>query len=259
MSTFVNDYILKLDDQWSEVNLLIDRAHLVENSDLEFYNALCRSASILIVSHLEGFLKELTKNIIRDLNSNKIFKDLPDAIKRSYCKKYLGFDVTKFGNYHVLVDEMVNEFSLYENFKISHEPFLFDKNRNPKPDSIKIVLDRFGIKDIFKLLHQSIFDRCFESRTQTSYYLKRMKIVSNLSTKEYPYKASLNKFNLSINNYGSARTLWQTYLDDLNVIRHSIVHGNSFNNTVTTKQLKERQEQAYLLQLLIIYCLCSKV
>ncbi|TVO31303.1 HEPN domain-containing protein [Vibrio algivorus] len=242
-----------------EVTLLVDQAELFIDSNVDFYNALCRSASILIVSHLEGFLKDLVKNLIRDLNSNKKYSELPVAVQRSYCKKYLGFDQDKFKNYHQLIEEMVTEFSEYENFKINHEPFLFDKNRNPKPESIKIVLERFGIKDIFKHFHDSTFDKCFESRRKTSHLLKRMKRLVDLSTAQYPYKSKLNKFNLVSSNYGGARTLWQTYLDDINTIRHSIVHGNSFNNQVTTNQLKERQEQAYLLQLLIVYCLCAKV
>ncbi|KFJ87934.1 hypothetical protein IJ23_09010 [Vibrio sp. OY15] len=259
MSTFINSYLSQLDEQWKEVILLIDQAELFIDSNVDFYNALCRSASILIVSHLEGFLKDLIKNLVRDLNSNKKYSELPIAVQRSYCKKYLGFDKNKFNNYHQLIDEMVVEFSEYDNFTISHEPFLFDKNRNPKPESIKIVLERFGIKDIFKLFHESKFDKCFESRRKTSHLLKRMKRLVSLSTNQYPYRASLSLFDLEASNYGGTRTLWQTYLDDINTIRHSIVHGNSFDNQVTTNQLKERQEQAYLLQLLIVYCLCAKV
>lgn len=259
MSTFINSYTIQIEEQWKEVNLLIEQAQNFIESDVNFHNALCRSASILIVSHLEGFLKDLVKNLVRDLNNHKKYSELPTAIKRSYCKKYLGFDKTKFSNYQNLIDEMVLEFSEYDEFKISHEPFLFDKNRNPKPESIKTVLDRFGINNIFKLLHNSLFDKCFESRRKTAHLLKRMKSIVKLSTAQYPYKTNIEQFKLSSENYGGSRTLWETYLDDINTIRHSIVHGNSFTNNVTTNQLKERQEQAYILQLAIIYCLCNKV
>ncbi len=259
MATFINDYLIKLEEQWTEVDILIEQAKVSQDSNLELYNVICRSVSILVVAHMEGFIKGLAKNIVHDLNDNVTFEYLPKAVKKTYCKKYLGFDQAISKNYNGLLDEMCAEFSQYNDFKISYEPFLFDKNRNPKPDSIKSVLTRFGIADIFQNLNKSYFDGCFESRRKTINYLNKIKKVTSLSTLSFPYRASNSKFKLNKSKYNGARTLWQAYLDDLNSMRHKIVHGNSFDNLVSIEQLVDDKNKAHLLQLVITYCMCAAV
>lgn len=90
MSTFLKEYLNQLEEQWTEVDVLITAASKCEENDKELFNAMCRSTSVLIVAHMEGFIKDLTKNLIRDLNANKEFSELPKAIQITSCKGYLG-------------------------------------------------------------------------------------------------------------------------------------------------------------------------
>jgi len=84
MSTNLVTLLEKLDRQWKEVDQLIDNAKENRANNEDLYNALCRSISILIVSHLEGFTKELVKNIIFDLSEGFSFREMPSAIKKTY-------------------------------------------------------------------------------------------------------------------------------------------------------------------------------
>jgi hypothetical protein len=259
MATFVHEYLLQLNDRWKEVDLLVNEAENNFESNSELYNVMCRSISILVVAHLEGFIKDLTRSIVNDLSHNLQFNELSKPIQMTLCKKYLGFDNKVIKNYDRIINEMIIDFSTADHFPISYEPFLFDKNRNPKPESIKIVCSRFGISDIFKNLHGSMFDGVFESDRKLAHLLSRSELIVHLATKEFPYRAKLDKFSLNSKTYNGGRTLWQTFLDDINQTRHNIVHGNTFDNSESVEQIKRRINSAKLFQLLIVYCLCGKI
>ncbi|MBM7074701.1 hypothetical protein JQC92_22280 [Shewanella sp. 202IG2-18] len=139
MSTFVKEYIEQLETQWKEVDVLIESATECEHSNLELFNAMCRSTSVLIVAHMEGFIKDLTKNLIRDINVNLEFKELPRSIQNTCCQGYLGFEPSVIPKYQEAISDMIQHLTECSGYKVSPEPFLFDKNRNPKPDSIQAV------------------------------------------------------------------------------------------------------------------------
>lgn len=258
MATFINEYLEQLETQWKEVDILIDSANRCENSDPELFNAICRSTSVLIVAHMEGFIKDLAKNLIRDLNSNREFRDLPRAIQKTCCQGYLGFDVGAIPRYQDSIDDMILHLSDCTGYKLVPESFLFDKNRNPKPDSIQEVFKRFGHSDIFKSLHNSIFDEAFESDAR----LQRLLVVAQYFLKRkvstFPFRVSIHKFNLGKNKY-NGRTLWQEFLDEINKVRHAIAHGNTFNNDENIRAIKTRRDKARLLQLVLIYVACCLV
>lgn len=259
MSTFAYEFLNQLDEQWCEVDLLISEARSAQNQNKEeFYDVLCRSASFLIVAHLEGFVKGLTKCAIRDLNSQVQFKNMPAAIKRTYCKKFLGFDEKALPNYNDRINDMISDLDQSKDMKVCDAPFIFDKNRNPKPESIKIVFERFGVKDIFKCLHESIFDEAFSTRRKLKQLLNIMSWHIRKTLKEYPYKTKNVQLKLTPKNYPT-RTLWSEFLDETNRIRHSIAHGNSFSNDESIEAVEEKRDKARLFQLIAIYILYDAI
>jgi hypothetical protein len=155
--------------------------------------------------------------------------------------------------------EMIEDLSSSNDFKVSFEPFLFDNNRNPKPESLKIICCRFGVNDIFANLHESIFDNIFESDVILSRQLSRFEKLVKLATNEFPYRAKVTNFGLVPKKYNGTRTLWQGFLDNLNQIRHKIAHGNTFENFDGIADLKRRRDQVKLLKLVVTYVLCAKV
>ncbi|MEB6608777.1 HEPN domain-containing protein [Aeromonas sanarellii] len=259
MSTFAYEFLNQLDEQWCEVDLLINEARNAQaQSKEDLYDVLCRSSSLLIVAHLEGFMKGLTKCAIRDLNCQVKFKDMPAAVKRTYCKKFIGFDESVFANYNVIINDMISDLEKSQDIKVCDTPFIFDKNRNPKPDSIKTVFERFGVKDIFKHLHESIFDEAFSARAKLQQLLRIMSWHTRKKLKEYPCETSSIRLKLSPKKY-QARTLWSEFLDETNKIRHSIAHGNSFSNDESIESIEERRDKARLFQLAAIYILYDAI
>ena len=73
MSTFVHYLTDSSEERWQEVNLLIDQASDKEGVDKPLYNALCRAIVVLIVAHFEGFMKELARSIVQDINQFSTF------------------------------------------------------------------------------------------------------------------------------------------------------------------------------------------
>jgi len=130
MATFLNDYIHGVDEKWQEIDILINNAKRIEDNDENLYNAICRSITVLLVAHLEGFAKDLVKNVIRDLNQYCDFSALPAAIKRTYCTKYLGNNYEKNRNYEKYMSKLIEKFE-QTNCRISDEPFFYSKNKNP--------------------------------------------------------------------------------------------------------------------------------
>ncbi|MFQ2269931.1 HEPN domain-containing protein [Aeromonas enteropelogenes] len=259
MSTFAYEFLNQLDEQWREVDLLISEARVAQDGGKnEFYDVLCRSASFLIVSHLEGFVKGLTKCAIRDLNSQVQFKDMPAAIKRTYCKKYIGFDENTLPNYNDRINDMISDLEKSQDIKVCDTPFIFDKNRNPKPESVKIVFERFGVKDIFQCLHESVFDEAFSARRKLKQLLNIMSWHIRRTLIEYPYETKAEKLKLSPKKYNK-RTLWSEFLDETNRIRHSIAHGNSFSNDESIEAIEEKRDKARLFQLIAIYILYNEI
>ncbi|MCE0799584.1 hypothetical protein LVQ77_04600 [Buttiauxella sp. S04-F03] len=230
----------------------------VETSNSELYNALCRSITILIVAHMEGFLKGAVKNIISDYNSVK-FKNLPNAVKITYCKKHLGFDESAFANYHERIRHLIADLETSSDFKISHEAFTFDKNRNPKPDSLDSIASRFGVSDIFKNLNESLFDEVF-SMTSTR-IKKALPIVSKRIKRKlskFPYQFEKNPYGTEPVKY-RGRSMWQTFLDDLNMKRHTIAHGNDFQNSLYINTLIDLKDKVMILQLSFLLIICSEL
>ena len=258
MSTFIKEYLNQLESQWKEVDILIGSANACEVQNPELFNAICRSTSVLIVAHMEGFIKDLTKNLVRDLNTNKEFNELPRAIQNTCCQGYLGFDQSRIPKYHDSIEDLISHLSECTGYKINPESFLFDKNRNPKPDSIQEVFKRFGLKDVFKSLHNSLFDDAFESDSRLHRLLNVAQYFVNRSVKVFPYKVSQDKCNFTAEKY-VGRTLWQEFLDEINKVRHAIAHGNTFSNDENIEAIKRRRDKARLLQLVLIYISCCTV
>ncbi len=110
MATFLSDFVQSLENNWEEVDTLLLHAEEVKDINLKLYNALCRSVTILIVAHLEGFIKDLIKNIVQDINRNCEFSNIPEALKRTYCKSYLGSNLdNKDKSYEAKIKKLIEK------------------------------------------------------------------------------------------------------------------------------------------------------
>lgn len=248
MSTFLLDFVQQLDKKWEEVDLLLLEAakHEVSNSDL--YNALCRSITVLIVAHLEGFTKDLVKATIRDVNSNSSFDMLSVAMQRAYCRKYLGDEDSN--NYMSRLNDLIVKFCEMK-ISVSYEAFLVISNKNPKPDTLKMIFKNFGLDDVFSNMHESVLDDVFSgSVSELDVKIIEMKDFLSSRVNVFPYQCDENRLRFKkVKRARGRRTLWEDFLDETNQKRHEVAHGNDFDNGESVKLLEYRKKMVVYLQL----------
>lgn len=261
MNTFLHSYIESLDNTWKEIDLLCEEAIIHHNkNNLEIYNAICRSITVLLVSHLEGFLKELCRNIIKDL-ALLPFKDLPNNIKRQHCIYFLGQnDHSKVFNEKV--NKLISNLDQYTNYRISTDSFEENTNDNPKPSIVEKYADKLGTKNIFKYIHNSDVERLVFGGGSPNSLERAFKLLQwsvKKKTKNYPYKITPGFLNLSIKENSPKCTLWEEFLHTINFNRHQIAHGNNFINNTSITNLLEDKWKTRILQLTIILIVCQNL
>ncbi|WP_419227611.1 HEPN domain-containing protein [Alteromonas sp. OM2203] len=257
MQSNVYSLLISSKERWEEIELLLEKA-TPDNSDCQieqkFKNSLCRASCVLMVSHLEGFLKDLSKALIDDLNHNLEYKDIPESVRRTACSHFLPEGAKSSAHYVNRLDE---EFSNSPSYKLNSDAFQLD-NKNPKEDVVRKIMSNFGIQNIFKNLHKSRFEVVFESYSKAIRYLDRMEKVALATTEIFPYNCRTKSFNFKTTNY-SGTTLWETFLQDINFVRHKIVHGSSLDSERSIGSIKDSLTKIRLFQYLVTYISCSYV
>ena len=196
---------------------------------------------------MEGFLKGVSKNIISDYLCME-FKYLPMPLKKTYCGKHIfGWDKdTK--EYNERITSLMSDFETSSDFKISSEPFLSNRNKNPKPDVLCQYSFKLGVKNIFKNLNESFFDSVFSNTDAEIKKLLNSLIASTkVKVENFPYNVRQGIYRTRTTNY-NGRSMWQTFLDDLNEKRHKIVHGNDFVNSTNVQELSRLKNKVQILQ-----------
>ena len=249
----MQEFLLSIENNWQEVDILIRKAKDVKESEEALYNALCRSITILIVSHMEGFLKLLVKSFIDDLNTNCEFKDLKKGIQRTYCLTYIEDEKQT-----EKINKLIDKFSEYK-CRLSSEGFLFEKNKNPNVQIIQIIFSNFGITKVFTWFNESeILNEIFED---SLFRIKeiQMTLKDELSLKLSSFPFDLNEIieKYEIKKAKNVSNLWEDFIKDINQKRHSIVHGNVFSNTEDIHSLELRKEKVIVFQYMLILVLAS--
>lgn len=259
MSTFLQEYISSLEGRWKEVDVIIERAKAIKDDDYTFYNAICRSASILIVAHLEGFVKDLAKCVVGDLNRSGSFVNFPVAIKRTYCSKYLGAVSDKDPKaYYKKLDALIQKLDEFD-CKITHEPFLFPKNKNPSAQMLGTVFENFGISNVFGYLHNSKVDDVFAmSISEIKEKNFELKAAISSAAENYPYVVSLEDLDFD-KRTPKGKTLWEEFIEQINQRRHSVAHGSDFDNADDVSELELRKAKVELLQFALTILLAGSI
>ncbi len=81
--------IVSLDNRLSEVHLILEEAKNNFESNNSLYKALCRSAQVLLSAHFEGYLKDLVKNSLEDINQFSTFKYSNIFLKKRMCEYFI--------------------------------------------------------------------------------------------------------------------------------------------------------------------------
>jgi hypothetical protein len=233
MTTFLNSGLQSLSRRLAEIDLILDDAkgNFEKNEDL--YHALCRSAQVLISAHLEGYIKELVRNSLEDINQFSHFKYANKSLKKTLCDYFItsNSDEKYSKALHNKTQELTEVFNNLA-VKFKKEYFQFLDHKNPKATVLDKIAEQFGVKDIFKTIKNSNLDLVF-SNTQPENLILCEKIRNYLleKTLTFPYEVRLDYLEIN-NEKMSADNLWDAFLSDLLKRRHDIAHGTEIDNSV---------------------------
>jgi len=265
----INQYINKLSDRHDEISLLIKYAEdlfdKTDDNSKKLYSSICRSISILLVSHLEGFIKDFVKELILDINQFVAFKDINKNVKRHYVSSFIINNENK-KLYEEKIKNLIAKFeSIDEKLEladgkyitVSYEPFLYKDNKNPKADILTYICKNFGIDNIFGYLKDSTLEIVFENdRIGANNLIDE--IYQNLkdNTLNYPFNINYDAYQLEKSVTTKAeKTNWEFFLEDLLNTRHNIVHGATLENIKSHTELKDLEQKTILIQYGIILLL----
>lgn len=255
MSTVAFELFRNFDARWTEVDLLLNMARHTEDADPK-YSVLCRASIVLIVANLEGFLNEVLKSIIKDINLNDYFRHTSYSMKETFCGQFI--DITDKGmkkKTHRLIetlDELHTQYTV--------EPFLYENSKNPKTSVIEKFFNEIGGKNFFGYITDCNIDKVFENDTDYNQSLiNDMKDVLISGTDAFPYEVKLEQvpFNLD-KNLINKECLWNTFVNETLKARHTVAHGISLEDTMTIEEIFKTVEKVKVLELAFGLLICAK-
>jgi len=237
METFLSLCLNKMVDRFAEVKLLLDLAEK-NKFKTNIYNCLCKSASILIVAHFEGSLKDITESILEDINKFGRFSDSSQDIKRTFCGHFFQNSEISEKNREQSIKKLIATLNDLDT-KLVKEAFIYKDNKNPSAKYIDTLAAKFGISNFLRFIHDSKLDVVFEGSLSDIEKLKKDMFDQLIdSSKEFPYKIDYSEycFNESIlpkNN----KSLWNTFIEDMLRNRNNIAHGTITNDNYSLYEL----------------------
>ena len=255
MSTIAFDLFQNFDARWTEVDLLLNMAKETEDINPK-YRVLCRASIVLIVANLEGFLNEVLKCIIKDINMNDFFKHTSYRMKETFCGQFI--DISDKGmskKIHRLIetfDELHTQYTI--------EPFIYENGKNPKASVIDKLFYEVGGKNFFGYITDCDIEKAFENDTDYNQNLiNSMKEVLVNGTESFPYDIKLEQvpFNLE-NNSVNKECLWNTFVNETLKARHTVAHGVSLEDTMTMEEILKTIEKVKIIELTFGLLICKK-
>ena len=121
MQSSINLRFEQIEKRFSEIELLLKWAAKNQKNS-ELYQALCRSAHVLLVSHFEGLYKDICRDVIDDINANTKFAEVPKNILHTHCNYFIQDADAKSAN--TIRIKLIEAFKNYPS-ALKVEPFLY--------------------------------------------------------------------------------------------------------------------------------------
>lgn len=250
--------LVSLDRRLSEVHLILEEAKIhFEVNDL-LYKALCRSSQVLLSAHFEGYLKDLVKNALEDINQYSTFKDSNIFLKKRLCEYFIspGKDEKYSKENHQKTLELIEVLDNLET-KFKKEYFFYSENKNPKASVLDKIAEQFGVKDFFKQLKKSNLDLIFSNtNTENVAVCLSMKNYLLETTENYPFTTTLDFLEIDALKVDSDN-LWEAFLSNLLKRRHDIAHGTETDNSAGHTTIEEDKVKVEILMYAFTAFICS--
>jgi hypothetical protein len=259
MGTFVNLGLVSLNTRLNEIDIILKEAKKNFEKNEPLYNALCRSAQILLSAHFEGYLKELVRNAIEDINTSSTFKASNPHLKRRFCDYFIltSPEIKKDSAVHN--EKSTKLINILDNLetKFIKEYIVSYENNNPKATVIDKVAEQFGIKNFFEQLRKSDFNLIFSNtKSDNSKLSTKTKNYLLQKSNSFPYKIKLDFLGIN-DNAPNSDDLWNAFLSDFLKRRHDIAHGTETGNSVGHSALQEDKIKIQLLMYVFTAFICK--
>lgn len=260
-------YLFALSESFSsrldEISAIVRRAESAFEKDQELYDILCRAGSVLIVSGLEAFLKDINEAIQSDINANiETFSKMPDGMKREFAHKIAYLEGASDADIQKKSKQITSFFSSNSvKIDLGAFPYKENVNRNPSANVVDLAFNKYGIKSILYCLHKSKFEAIFDGDPSSNMLLRRHIKRMRATLYQFPYKALPAAFTL-IDWKGkkgdpAPNSLWHEFLGHILRRRHGVVHADTRNNPTAWESLRVDVEKLEILFAGITYAASS--
>ncbi|SHF60221.1 HEPN domain-containing protein [Chryseobacterium sp. OV279] len=256
-NTFVSSRLDVIASRFNEIEILLQLTE--ENvSHPARYAALCRSAHVLLVSHVEGIYKDIVKDVIDDLNFNTdFFCNVKKDIFKTHSLHFI-HTVENDKSAEKIKEKLWNAFKDCKT-QLILEPFLRTDNKNPTPQILEEILKKFGEEHFFRSLIESRLEVVFENNKKLSLKeLEKIKRHTTNGVQNFPYTLDKSYFyNFNLPNLGKDKKgLFEEFLNQFLNDRHKIVHGQALDNPKNHTEILESKVKIEILMYAFIICLC---
>jgi hypothetical protein len=261
MSTAMFGVIQSIPDRVGELRLLTGQAKETQESDEALYNALCRSCAVLIASHLEAYLKEISKALLIDLNYYLGgFDRQPPALKRAFCRKIAFYEGVPNAQIEGRIKQLMAFFDK-NSVEIDLHAFTYKEtpNKNPSESSMDSMFEKFGLAGVVDAL-SPILDPLFDNDTQTDITLVRRLKRARAKLFNFPYAPLPDDFCfLPRKRSKDAQSIWTDFVKTIMDRRHTIAHGDTLSNPTSWEELDRDVEKLSALFHGIAFSACAGV
>ena len=250
MITGTYELVYSIPKRIGEIQLLVARASKAKDKDEAFYDALCRASAVLLAAHLEAFLKEISANIIADLNYNlQDFSRMPEALKREFCLKIAYYEGVEKKEVDKRVNQLLRFFDKNSvDIDLSAFKYVENPNKNPSVDLIQTSLNKVGVPHVLHSIGGSDFTSVFDGNSRTDWVVRRKMRRSVASLYSFPFRSLADVFTFDRGKPAKGQTtLWHEYIETVMTRRHSIVHGDTIENNSSDTELARDAEKLLVL------------
>lgn len=268
MSTATFEIAMSITTRLAELKRLV--THAVHSRDVlkdeNIYNSICRACCILLASNLEGFLKELSRSLILDLNYYlKDFSKMPSVMQRAFCEKMVYFEGVPDKDQMARVNQLIAFFTK-NSVQIDLQAISYKQNdnKNPSPSFIDTVFEKLGIYSMLNTLADSRLEDVFKNNSRLNYTLLRDMSKFRSYLYSFPFNSpppeyTFKKIEKKEKKVALDNTIWHDYIDEILTRRHSIAHGDTLNNDTTAEQLESDILKLEVLMYGVLYSATSQV
>lgn len=258
MSTAAFDAVRAIPKRTGEIRRLIASAKGVESNDEDLYNSICRASSILMAAQLEGFIKDIYRAISDDFNFNIYdFSKRPAAMQNEFCRQIAYFDGVPESEVNSRVNSLKKFFAANTvSMEFGAFPYKETPNKNPGADTVDAKFKRIGVPDVVASIAGSFFEEIFKNDSRATYKVLRECARGRAGLYRFPYRKMPPSYGFTY-KVGVKSSPWRDYLESIMKRRHSIAHGDTFDNPTTWEELSRDVDKLDAFMHALAYSCCG--